>query len=742
MIWPATSVSSLIAIGTPLSGGASGAAAAVGGVGRGERLLGEHDPERVELRVQPRDPLEVELVSSRDDTSPSRTSSAWRARPAKARSVASTAQDPSGRDSPAMVARRLGLARHGTNTSLSRHGEPGCGADAARSPARRAATPSAASRSPCTTTCAPAGTRRGSRRTGCARGATSRSRSAARRARSAGSSRSARRSRGWSSTALAALCVVLDVAERASPLRLLLPRRATQVVLVAPSAGDALWTGSRRRAADAPGGGHRGPSTCSSWRAPTRRATGVAGRLARVPGGLAWLAVAALAVTAAAAARVGRRRRDAARRAAARADRRPARGGHRRARRRRRRGPGTGGAETEALAAALAAHAALVRDAPAGVATGLVLAGPDALRAHLRRERLDPARTALLHVRPGAARSRHPQWRAALLAAGLAPRRDGPRGVPAAEVPPGHAEAVARALRLDAPPVRTRPARRSSRARRGWRASRGSPRARAASPIRIRLTGTSSTLPESVRGTSAIARTSLGHVARRAVLAHAPADRGDEVVVELGAVAQHDEQRHPVLLAVARDVDDERVHHLVEREHGAVDLARPHAHAAAVDGRVRAAVDHRGPARRDADPVAVAPDAGVVLEVGLAQPRAVLVVPEGDRHRGHGLGEHELADLVDHARCRPRRRRAGRRRGRAPAARRGTRAARGSRRRTRCTRRSRPRSRTATCRRRRARRPTRTPRARAASPSTRRPAARHRSRPAAGSIPAFMHDAR
>ena len=38
-------------------------------------------------------------------------------------------------------------------------------------------------------------------------------------------------------------------------------------------------------------------------------------------------------------------------------------------------------------------------------------------------------------------------------------------------------------------------------------------------PIRIRLTGTSSTLPDSVRGTSAIAWTSFGHVARRAVLA-------------------------------------------------------------------------------------------------------------------------------------------------------------------------------------------------------------------------------
>jgi hypothetical protein len=250
---------------------------------------------------------------------------------------------------------------------------------------------------------------------------------------------------GLVATAFAALCVGLDVAGRASPLRLLLPRRATQVVLVAPSAGDALWTGAA--GGDAPEAPPVDLLLVARTDAPR---AGVARRLARVPGGLAWLAVAALAVTAAAAARAAGAEGTllgalqlaptvvllAA--ATAALDAAVAR-------------PGDGGPETEALAAALAAHAALVRDAPAGVATGLVLAGPDALRAHLRRERLDPARTALLHVRPGAARSRHPQWRAALLAAGLAPRRDGPRGVPAAEVPPGHAEAVARALKLAAP---------------------------------------------------------------------------------------------------------------------------------------------------------------------------------------------------------------------------------------------------------------------------------------------------
>ena len=83
------------------------------------------------------------------------------------------------------------------------------------------------------------------------------------------------------------------------------------------------------------------------------------------------------------------------------------------------------------------------------------------------------------------------------------------------------------------------------------------------------------------------------------------------------------------------------------REHGAVDLGRAHADAAAVDRRVRAAVDDRGAALGDLDPVAVAPDAGVHVEVALAVALAVGVVPEADRHRRHRLGDHELADLAD-----------------------------------------------------------------------------------------------
>ena len=88
MTSPATSMSSLTsdrdAEQRPL---VAGAAAAGGLVGLRERALGEHDADGVQLRVDPLDPLRYSSTSSRGETSPSRTSSAWRAMPAKARSV-------------------------------------------------------------------------------------------------------------------------------------------------------------------------------------------------------------------------------------------------------------------------------------------------------------------------------------------------------------------------------------------------------------------------------------------------------------------------------------------------------------------------------------------------------------------------------------------------------------------------------------------------------------------------------
>ena len=165
--------------------------------------------------------------------------------------------------------------------------------------------------------------------------------------------------------------------------------------------------------------------------------------------------------------------------------------------------------------------------------------------------------------------------------------------------------------------------------------------------MRIRLTGSSSTLPDSVRGTSRTATTSFGTCRGEQSSRIARADPPHQLVVELGALAQHHEQRHVALAAVERHVDDQRVDDLLDREHGAVDLGRAHAHAAAVDRRVRAAADDGRAALGDLDPVAVAPDARVHVEVGLAVALAVRVVPQVERHRGHRLGDDQLADLAD-----------------------------------------------------------------------------------------------
>ena len=51
----------------------------------------------------------------------------------------------------------------------------------------------------------------------------------------------------------------------------------------------------------------------------------------------------------------------------------------------------------------------------------------------------------------------------------------------------------------------------------------------------------------------------VGDVAGRGLFANAPLDLGDQLVVQLVPLSQHDEERHPVLPVLARDVHDERV---------------------------------------------------------------------------------------------------------------------------------------------------------------------------------------
>src|SRR4029079_7173654 len=97
--------------------------------------------------------------------------------------------------------------------------------------------------------------------------------------------------------------------------------------------------------------------------------------------------------------------------------------------------------------------------------------------------------------------------------------------------------------------------------------------------------------------------------------------------VQLHAVGEDDEERHLVPAAWQFEADDQAVDDLGESLDDAVQLARPEPDPLAVERRVRTTFDDRAPPLRDADPVPVAPDARVHLEVALAVARPIGVVP-------------------------------------------------------------------------------------------------------------------
>ena len=124
----------------------------------------------------------------------------------------------------------------------------------------------------------------------------------------------------------------------------------------------------------------------------------------------------------------------------------------------------------------------------------------------------------------------------------------------------------------------------------------------------MRLTGSSSFLPVSVRGIAGTATIASGAWRGESALRSVAGIRASQLVVELDALAEHDEQEQLVRLL---EVDDEAVEHLVELLDDRVELARPEPDAAAVERRVGAAGDHRAAALGEHDPVAEAPDARV-----------------------------------------------------------------------------------------------------------------------------------
>ena len=135
-------------------------------------------------------------------------------------------------------------------------------------------------------------------------------------------------------------------------------------------------------------------------------------------------------------------------------------------------------------------------------------------------------------------------------------------------------------------------------------------------------------------------------MARRRGRADGALDAPDQRRVQRHALAQHDEHRHIAFAPQKLKIDHQTVEHFGQRLDHAVDVARAHAHAVAVDGGVAAAVDDCAAARCDAKPVAMPPDAGVHVEITVQIAPVAGVVPEVEGHGRHGRGADQLTHLV------------------------------------------------------------------------------------------------
>src|SRR5665811_476784 len=91
---------------------------------------------------------------------------------------------------------------------------------------------------------------------------------------------------------------------------------------------------------------------------------------------------------------------------------------------------------------------------------------------------------------------------------------------------------------------------------------------------------------------------------------------------------------------------DDAVYDCRQRLDHGVELRGAETDAAPVERRITAAGDGARPLLADGDPVAVAPYARNLLEVGSAITRSILVAPKPHRHGGHRLGDDEFAEAA------------------------------------------------------------------------------------------------
>ena len=164
-------------------------------------------------------------------------------------------------------------------------------------------------------------------------------------------------------------------------------------------------------------------------------------------------------------------------------------------------------------------------------------------------------------------------------------------GRPRAQPPRAQRRRTSRRQRL-----RTRRSPRTSRVTSGSASELRLATASASAPPRMRFTGTSSFLPDSVRGTTGTVLDRVGHVARRQLGARARArSRPRRSSSKLGAGRERDEQHelaHRRCRGRRLEVHDQAVGDLGERFDHRVEVAGAEAHAAAVERGVGATGDH------------------------------------------------------------------------------------------------------------------------------------------------------
>ena len=188
----------------------------------------------------------------------------------------------------------------------------------------------------------------------------------------------------------------------------------------------------------------------------------------------------------------------------------------------------------------------------------------------------------------------------------------------------------------------------------------------------MRLTGASSFLPVSVRGIAGTATIVSGTWRGESSERSAPAIRARSSSSSSRSSASDDEEDQLAGAAlVVLEVHDQAVGDLRQLLDDGVELARAHAHAAAVERRVGAAGDDAAAALGEADPVALAPDARVERR---SRRRGSARRPGRSRSAtgidGIGSRDHQLARARRRPRCRRRRRPWRRRPGSGPRSRR------------------------------------------------------------------------